>query len=317
MKRRDLFLLLPLFFGLLAAPRNAVAQTQGSRLEQGLSLYRAGYWADAALELRRSRMEAANAGQAAESLYWLSLAEFFLGDYEAALRDMDELQRIAPAGLRIDSRLYYKGRALYYVNRPEEALAAFRLYEAFLMRFSVDTPRIVAQKITLTYWIGECLYALGRHDQAAEFFAAVVRAKPRIEQYEAALYRLAILRQNRLQGEILGVLDWSYSEYLRLAEKYREREAEFNTAFATLQRQAGISPSDPAPVPEFDARFAEYQRLLDNTVERIRFLETRLNETERGNIFVPLAPGQEDAIKRVQALKAEAEQLRRFLIPQS
>jgi tetratricopeptide (TPR) repeat protein len=322
MKRNAWFFLVTLFLALFAGTQNAAAQTHRSRLEQGLGLYRAGYWADAALELRRSRMEAANAGQAAESLYWLSLAEFFLGDYAASLRDMDELQRIAPAGLRIDNIIYYRGRCLYYLNRPEEALTVFRLYESLLNRSRADTPRTAAQKTTLSYWIGECLYSLGRFDQAAELFAEVVATKPRIEQHEAASYRLAMLRQNRLQGEILGMLDWSYSEYLRLAGEYREREAGFNATIAALQNQigagtgtAGAVTADPAPLLQLDARVTEYQRLLDNTAERIRLLEAGLSETERA--AAPLVPGQEDAIRRIRALMAEADQLRSSLLPQT
>jgi tetratricopeptide (TPR) repeat protein len=318
MKRNAWFFLGLLFCATLTGPYNAAAQAHRSRLEQGLSLYRAGYWADAALELRLARMEAANAGQAAESLYWLSLAEFALGEYEAALRDMDELQRIAPAGLRIDNLLYYKGRSLYHLNRYEEALAVFRLQEALVARSRIDTPRTRAQKTTLAYWIGECLYALGRQDQAAELFAAVVGAKPRIEQYTAASYRLAMIRQNKLQAEILGMLDWSYSEYLRLAEEYQEREAAFNEAIAVYQKQTEGASDNAAYTLELEARAAEYRSRLSDAEERIRILEARLSEAEKlaqNTPVAPLVPGQEDAIRRVRALKAEAERLRNSLMP--
>jgi TolA-binding protein len=316
MKRNARTFLFLLFFAALAGPQNARAQAHRPRLEQGISLYRAGYWADAALELRRSQMEAANAGQLAESLYWLSLAEFSLGEYEAALRDIGELQRIAPAGLRIDTILYYKARSLYHVNRHEEALGVFRLYEALLERSRIDTPRARSQKATLAYWIGECLYALEQRDQAAELFAAVVNAKPRIEKYEAASYRLAMIRQDKLQAEILGMLDWSYSEYLRLAEEYRQREAAYNETIAAYRKQADAVPGGAAYNAELEAMAAEYRRLLGDAEERMGILELRLNEAERAslsNSAAPLVPGQEDAIRRIRELKAEAEKLRNSL----
>jgi tetratricopeptide (TPR) repeat protein len=336
MKRRSGVFLLSLFLTLFAGSQNLAAQEHKSRLEQGLNLYRAGYWADAAMELRRSWMAAANAGQAAESLYWLSLAEFFLGDYPAALREIDELQKIAPAGLRIDNILYYKGRSLFYVNRPEEALTVFRLYAALLNRSRMNSPRIVAQRATLSYWIGECLYVLGRHEQAAEFFTVAINAKPKIEQYEAASYRLAIIQQNKLQEEIL---DWSYSEYQRLAEEYQEQEADFKATIEALQQQtrtalieavpvetvpietAPVETTDVASIVELDARIREYQRILDDAAERIRLLETGLSETEQAAMNLsaspPLLSGQEqDAVRRIRALKAEAEQLRNALMSQ-
>ena len=352
MKRSSWFFLFLLFVVMLTGLRNASAQAHRSRLEQGISLYRAGYWTDAALELRRSRMEAANTGQVAESLYWLSLTEFALGEYEAALRDIGELQVIAPAGLRIDNVLYYKGRSLYYVNRHEEALAVFRLYEALLGRSRIDTPRTRAQKTTLAYWIGECLYSLGQQDQAAELFSGVANAKPGIEKYEAASYRLAMIRQNRLQAEILGMLDWSYSEYLRLAEEYRRLEAAYNEVIAAWQRQASASSapasppasapvSVPAPAPtpapapvltpdyshvsapvdaghraELEARVSEYRLRLNEAEERIRSLELRLGRAEEASPgSFPLAPDQEDAIRRIRELKAEAQRLRDTLVP--
>ena len=344
MKRSSWFFLCLLFFAALAGLHHASAQVHRSRLDQGISLYRAGYWADAALELRRSRMEAANAGQAAESLYWLSLTEFALGEYEAALRDIGELQRSAPAGLRIDNILYYKGRSLYYVNRHEEALGVFRLQEALLERSRIDTPQARTQKMTLAYWIGECLYSLGQQDQAAELFSRVANAKPRIEKYEAASYRLAMIRQNRLQSEILGMLDWSYSEYLRLAEEYRRREAAYSEAIAAWQRYAaapapapvdGASAPAPAPAPasspapapvppdtghraELEASVREYRLLLDEAEERIRLMELRLSKVEQASqdsSATPLAPGQEDAIRRIRELKAEAQGLRNALMP--
>jgi TolA-binding protein len=308
-----------LFLTILAAStglQNAAAQAHRSRLEQGIAFYRAGYLADAALELRLSQMEAANSGQLAESLYWLSLTEFSLGEYEAALRDMSELQRIAPAGLRIDNLLYYKGRSFYHLNRHEEALRILRLQEALLERSGLNTPRTRAQKATLAYWIGECLYSLGRQDQAAELFSRVASAKPRVEKHEAASYRLAMIRQNKLQAEILGMLDWSYAEYLRLAEEYRKREAGFNETIAAYQRQANNASGNTAYTTELETALTEHRRLLAAAEERVRILELRLSEAEKAaqNIPAPpMAPGQEDAVRRIRELKAEAEKLRNSL----
>jgi tetratricopeptide (TPR) repeat protein len=314
MKRSARFFLFLMVFAAGAGPQNGAAQAHRSRLEQGVRLYRSGYWADAALELRRSRMEAANPGQLAESLYWLSLVEFSLGEYEAALRDLEELQRIAPAGLRIDNVLYYKARSLYYLNRHEEAFAVFRLYADLLERSKANSPQALSQKAAVAYWIGECLYSLGQQDQAAEFFAGVVGAKPRIAYYEAASYRLAMIRQNKLHTEILGMLDWSYSEYLRLTKEYQEREAAYNETIAAYQKQAAGFSVDAAHTAELEAGLAEHRRRLSAAEERIRLLELNL-EAEKTQTPTLLVPGEEDAIRRVRELKAEANRLRDYLLP--
>jgi tetratricopeptide (TPR) repeat protein len=292
--------------------QNAAAQIHESRLEQGIRFYRSGNWTDAALELRRARIEAVNPGQLAESLYWLSLTEFSMGEYEAALRDMNELQRIAPAGLRADNMLYYKGRSLYHMNRPGEALEALRLYEDILRRSNIDTPLTRTQRTTLSYWIGECLYALGQQDQAAELFTQVVNARPRIEKYEAASYRLTIIGQNKLQAEIMGMLDWSYAECLRLEKENREQEAAFNETIASYQQQIDDALGDTMAKVELEAGIAEYRRLLGNAEDRIRILEDRLSEAEKTQDIAapPLAPGQEDAARRIRELKEKTEKLR-------
>jgi tetratricopeptide (TPR) repeat protein len=318
MKRSAWPILFLLLFALCGGPRDAAAQVHRSRLDQGIGLYRAGRWTDAALELRRSRMEAANAGQLAESLYWLSLAEFSLGEFEAALRDINELQRIAPAGLRIDNMLYYKGRSLYHLNRHEEALGVFRVHGALLDRSGIDSSQARAQKATLAYWMGECLYSLGQEDEATELFDRVVNARPRVEKYEAATYRLAMIRQNKLQAEILGMLDWSYAEYLRLTEEYRQREAAFTETIAAYRQQVDAALGDAARQAELEARVAEYRLLLGDAEERIRILEARLDEAEKMARNLPAAspaPGEEDAVLRVRELKAEAERLRDSLMP--
>jgi tetratricopeptide (TPR) repeat protein len=313
MKRSVRFFLFFIFFAMSVGLHNIVAQAYQSRLEQGIRFYRDGNWTDAALELRRARMDAVNSGQLAESLYWLSLTEFSLGEYEAALRDINEMQRIAPAGLRADNILYYKGRSLYHLDRYEEALEVFRLYEGILGRSRNDAPRTQSQKATLTYWIGECLYALGQQDQAAELFTRVVDTKPKIEKHEAASYRLIMIRQNKLQEELLGMLDWSYSECLRLEEEYRNRETAFNETIAAYKKQMNNSSGDPAYTAELETGLAEYRKLLSNAEERIRILEARLSETETVKQDIsapPLAAGQDDTIRRIRELKAEAEKLR-------
>jgi predicted exporter len=114
------------------------------------------------------------------------------------------------------------------------------------------------------------------------------------------------------------MLDWSYSEYLRMAGEYQQREAAFNEIIAAYQQQADVALGDAAYSTELEARVAEYRRLLNDAEERIRILEARLDEAEkmaRNLPAAPLVPGQEDAVLRVRELKAEAERLRNSLMP--
>jgi tetratricopeptide (TPR) repeat protein len=137
----------------------------------------------------------------------------------------------------------------------------------------------------LAYWIGECHYALGRPDEAATQFTQVVNSRPWSEKHEAADYRLALIRQTKTQIEILDMLTWSYTEYLKTVE--------------------------------------EYQRLLAEAETRIHTLEDSLNEVaqaagaERTIPTLPalsLDPDPEHSVERIRELKAQAEKLRAELM---
>jgi tetratricopeptide (TPR) repeat protein len=279
MKRRArvLFILL-LMFACLAGAQSGFAQMHQVRLDQGIKFYRVGQWVDAAVELLLSQRDAHDSSQLAASLYWLSLTEFAMGEYDAALRDINELQRITPAGMRMDDIIFYKGRALFYLERPAEALPLFRSYGAILDR--QDTPGIQAEKTVLSYWIGECLYAMGQQEQAAAQFTEVVNARPRSEKYEAAAYRLALIEQEGIAKELLGTMSVSYTEYLEALEEYQrllaEAEMQIQALEAGLGDRAAESPAadfvDPDP-----ADTIQRLRELKDTAEKLRN-EIRLME---------------------------------------
>jgi tetratricopeptide (TPR) repeat protein len=259
-----LFFLLWGFAGLLG-PQRGGAQTHQARLDQGIKFYRVGQWRDAMTELRLSQRQAVDPGQVSASLYWLSLTEFAMGEYEAALRDMNELQRVAPAGMRMDDITFSKGRALYYLERPAEALPPFRAYGDTLDR--QNTPNTQAEKTVLAYWIGECLYALGQGEQAEALFTQVVTAYPRSEKYEAAASRLALIEQEGIAKELLGTVSMSYAEYQQALEEYEQRLAEAEMQIRALeggQVDGATMPGSNASSPESGPADA---------VERIRELK--------------------------------------------
>jgi tetratricopeptide (TPR) repeat protein len=314
-KRCVPFLIFLWIFIALGGIHHGSAQTHRSGLDLGINLYRAGKWSEAAWELRRSQMEAANPGQLAESLYWISLTEFSLGEYAAVLRDINDLQRIAPAGLRINNILYYKGRSLYYLERHNEALVLFRAYANFLDRSGPNTPGALVQKSVLAYWIGECLFSLGQQDQAVEQFTSVVNARPRSEKYEAAFYRIALIRQNKIQAEILDMLNWSYDEYLKNVEEYRQREEAYDKTIDAYRTQVDRILLDASQRTELEAEIARYQKLLAEAEAQIHILETSLNNAGKTSVSSGTGPGTEDNLRRIRELKASAERLRNDLNP--
>jgi tetratricopeptide (TPR) repeat protein len=245
---------------LLFAAGSAFSQNPQSqfsqRLQRGVNLYRESRWGEAVTELRVAQAEAINTRQRSEALYWIALAELSASDYEAALRDMDELERTG--GGRIVDIAYHRGRAYYYLGYYEEAVVL--LNEYVLNTGQTEKARISASY----YWIGESLFALGQTDRAKDFFQAIIDWYPESAKFEAASYRIALINQKKVETELLALLKWSHEEYLKTIEEYRSRERTYDQTLNAYQRQ--LADRDRADLESYRRQLAEAQ-------DRIRTLE--------------------------------------------
>ncbi|MDR2028880.1 MAG: tetratricopeptide repeat protein [Treponema sp.] len=326
MKKRPSFLLfLWMFFSVIGLDR-ALPQTRPSRLQSGIALYGEGKWPEAVIELRRAQAEAANTGQRAEALYWVSLAELAAGEYEAAVRDMDELIRIAPAGLRIEEIPYHKGRALYYLGRYDEAMVLLKAYMDALDAQGFNPAGDSSRKSAALYWMGECLYALGHLDKAGEMFILIVEQYPQSAKYEAASYRIALINQKKIETELLNILKWSHEESLKTVEEYQRRERSYDQAIIAYQKRIAEMLKDTR-LAELENANADYQRRLAEAEARIAALQSSLTAAENTIIALrtnrtPQAPvpanpsGADDQTLRILSLKASALEVRNELMNQ-
>jgi tetratricopeptide (TPR) repeat protein len=252
------------------------------RLQEGVRLYGEGRWRDAAVELRRARTEAAIPEQQAEILYWIALSELSAGEYEASLRDMDELVRVCPASPRRPELPYHAGRANYYMGRYDEAVIILKNY-ADRVGEGEDSRKSAA-----FYWIGECLYALGRLDEARDIFILITEQYPQSAKYEASTYRIDLINQKKIEGELLTLLKWSHEESLRVMEEYQRRERSYDQALIAYQKRiadllkeggggsapAAATPEPAPPPPDIRARALELRNEMES---EIRILESNEN----------------------------------------
>ncbi|MDR2160340.1 MAG: tetratricopeptide repeat protein [Treponema sp.] len=245
------------------------------RLREGIRLYGEGRWRDAAVELRRAQSESADPEQQAEALYWIALSELSAGDYEASLRDMDELARIHPAGPRRAELPYHRGRAYYYLGRYDEAVVILKDY--------ADREGEGMRKSAALYWIGECLYALGRLDEARDLFTLITEQYPQSAKYEASTYRIDLINQKKIEIELLALLKWSHEESLRIMEEYQRRERSYDQALVAYQKRisdllrdaggvsapAAASPEpDPLP-PDIRTRALDLRNEMEREMKRL------------------------------------------------
>jgi TolA-binding protein len=295
-----------IFLVLLAPPAEVFSQTPASRpaagLQRGIQLYGEGKWQEAVIELRRVQGAAGNREQEAEALYWISLAELSAGAWEASLADMEALELIAGSGGRGGDLPYYKGRVLYYLGRYDEAIVLLKSYADGVGEGSDS------RKSASLYWIGECLFSLGQLDRAEEVFTLITEEYPRSVKFEAANYRLALIKQKKIEVELLALLTLSHEESVKTMEEYKRRERTYDLALVAYQKRIAEllgsgQPSDTGPGEP------EYRDRLQEAEEQIRTLREDL-EAARGQ-EVPLAVPQSDEEKfsKLRTLKAEAEKL--------
>lgn len=208
------------------------AQTVPGALNRGIALYGEGNWWEAVIELRKAKEEAALESEKAEILYWISLAEIGAGDYENALKDLNEIETIAApdsASFRRIEVSYQKGRCLYYLGEFDEAIIVLKEYSD-----AVSDPM---KKAAAFYWLGESLFALGQFELAKDVFYRIIDEFPESVKYEAANYRIALINQKKVEAELLAILKWSHEESLKTVEAYQRRERSYDQAIIAYQKR--------------------------------------------------------------------------------
>jgi TolA-binding protein len=281
-----------------------------SRLEKGINLYGEGKWREAIIELRHAEALSSAADQRSEALYWIGLTELAAGEYEAALQDMEGLEKFNPRFASLGELAYHKGRVLYYLGRFEEAILLLKSYNDAI---GADEKNGASRGSAALYWIGECLYSMGFLQEASEVFLLVTEKYPQSAKFEAASYRIALIRQKKIEIELLGLLKWSHEESLRTMEEYQRREHSYDQALIAYQKRIADMLKDTR-LSELETANAQYQKRLGEAEERIQSLERELEAAvstgaaaDRGETS---SPPDDQRIEKLKALRGSARTLR-------
>jgi TolA-binding protein len=281
-----------------------------SLIRSGVDLYGQGRWAEAAAVLRQAAAGGSAGAGRSEALFWLSLSELAQGDYEGALRDMEDLEKSDPESRRIGELGYHKGRAMFFLGRFDEAAVLLKNYADSIPETTEPLPpQEAAKKSAALYWIGESLYSLGLLDKAEEVFLLIVEAYPQSAKYEAASYRLALINQKKVEAELLGLLKWSHEESLKTMEEYERRERSYDQALIAYQKRIADMLKDTR-LADLENSNAQYREQLMAAEERIKVLEESLGQTPAASSRSSASP----SIERLQSLKAAAMEARDQLI---
>jgi tetratricopeptide (TPR) repeat protein len=199
------------------------------RLQMGIDLFGQGRLGEAVVELRRAQQEAQNSTVRAEAQFWIAMSELSAAQYNDAIHDLDEITRIDPLSIRRFEVPYQKARALYYLENYNDAIVLFKQYADSIRvdgryvngvrsdnwyadSVMTDNNDDYNRKSAAIYWIGECLYNLSQYDKAEEMFNTVVTQYIKSHKYEAATSRLALIKQKKIESELLDMVKWASAE---------------------------------------------------------------------------------------------------------
>ncbi|MDR0586712.1 MAG: tetratricopeptide repeat protein [Treponema sp.] len=255
------------FFLLLAGISISVSifsQSAETALQRGLRLYGEGSFAEAVSELRN--VDPGN-NDYPDALYWIGLSQLSSGNYRSALETLDTLEALYPGGK--PELPYHRGRILYYLGNYEEALIVLSDYSA---RENDKTLKAAS-----LYWAGECLYALGQLDTAETVFAGVVEKYPGSSKYQAALYRMELIKQKKVEAELLSILNWTHEESLRIQEEYQRREKDYDLTIMAYQKRLAELQGDTS-VSDLELSNEDYRSQITAAEQKISSLESSLRE---------------------------------------
>lgn len=211
------------------------AQAQfARRYQNGSQLYRMARFQEAAIEFRRAQETAGNLNERSAALYWVILSQLAYSDFGSAVRDMEELERTAPNSPYNRDMVYHRARVYYNQGYFEEALFLFNRYN---QSTNDSTKESADRRAASFFWMGECLFSMGQHEEAEKFYAWVIARYPESPKVEAASYRVDLIKQKKIEAELLALLQWSHEEALRTSEDYQKTIRTYEYTLNMYQRR--------------------------------------------------------------------------------
>jgi len=204
------------------------------RYQNGTQLYKLARFQEAAIEFRRAQETAANTNEKSAALYWVILSQLAYSDFGSAIRDMETLERTAPNSPYARDMVYHRARVYYNQGYFEDALFLFNRYNQVTVEKDKESAD---RRAAAFFWMGECLFSLGQHEEAEKFYAWVVARYPESPKVEASAYRIDLIKQKKIENELLALLQWSHEEALRTSEDYQKTIRTYEYTLNMYQRR--------------------------------------------------------------------------------
>ncbi|GBU27528.1 hypothetical protein R84B8_01061 [Treponema sp. R8-4-B8] len=247
------------------------------RYQNGIQLYKLARYQEAAVEFRRAQEIAPTVNDKSAALYWVILSQLAYSDFGSAVKDMEELIKIAPNSPYTRDMLYHRGRVYYNQGYYEEALFYLNHYN----QSTTDADRQSADRRAASFfWMGECLYAMGQYEEAEKFYAWVIARYNDSPKVEAAAYRIDLIKQKKIESELLALLQWSHEEALRTSEDYQRTIRTYEYTLNMYQRRIAELSNNESAILNMNNQEFRPSGAQQQTTEESAAPEGRLQEPE-------------------------------------
>ena len=116
--------------------------------------------------------------------------------------------------------------------------------------------------------MAECLFAMGQFEDAERFYSWVLASYPESPKREVSSYRIDLIKQKKIESELLALLQWSHEESLRTSEDYQRRMRTYEFTINSYQRRiAELTQAQGAGTPVPAAQEPELQITPDDFAE--------------------------------------------------
>jgi tetratricopeptide (TPR) repeat protein len=251
------------------------------RYQNGTLLFQSSHWFEAAVEFRRAQENAVDIEDWSRALYWVVLSELAYADYGSAIKDMNELERNAPNSVFARDMAYHRGRVYFNQGFFEDALGLFRRYIDSV--FEDGSSETEDRRAAAFFWIGECLYTMGEFDEALKFYSWVVERFPNSPKVEVSSYRIDLIKQKKIEAELLALLQWSHEESLRSGEDIQRQIRIYEYTISQYQRRiaelsSGLNQEFLSQFTDNDPLSDNWQSIYDRLLERAKRLNKELEQ---------------------------------------
>ncbi len=164
--------------------------------------------------------------------YWIGQSYMAIGNYENAENVFNNLIENFKDTSESKNAYYHKGRISFLKENYEKTIEYMHTY--------LENSDNTLLDGNAYYWIGESLFFLGHKEEAMMIYSKIIKEYPGSYKFEAANYRLELLRLGEREEELMKLLKWSHEEGIKEREDFIKKEKEYKQAILSYQKKLAI-----------------------------------------------------------------------------